>query len=271
MGTSASKGDAAPGSPLIPPWANEDPVVPPGIDDDQSDGQDEPAPVAPSPIAPASPFNGFRRSLRRYVETGDRDHARAALGYWASTSRGGARTGTQRLSRAIRGGGSALAALSGVAAGAPPAAGQLDIRGLAGLPSEVAIARIVDAFCPPGILDEDALRAALGEALAEAVGGPDTFDPAAVDTNAVRVAMLRFVAELVFISVMTDSGEALSAAPPAVAVQRENDLRGLIREVADVVGTPLLDAAGATLSSADIRGLVARLVLDVQREMASWE
>jgi hypothetical protein len=147
----------------------------------------------------------------------------------------------------------------------------LDIRGLAGLTSEVAIARIVDAFCPPGILDEDALRAALGEALAEAVGGPDTFDPAAVDTNAVRVAMLRFVAELVFISVMTDSGEALSAAPPGVAVQRENDLRGLIREVADVVGTPLLDAAGATLSSADIRGLVARLVLDVQREMASWE
>jgi hypothetical protein len=279
MGTSASKGDAAPGSPLIPPWANEDPVVPPDDpDEEQRDGEptedDEktlpPTPI-PSPPTPPRPFNAFRRNLSRYVETGDRGDARSALGHWASTSRGGARTGTQRVSRAIRSGGAALAALARTAAGEPPAPGELDIGGLAGVPANVAIARIVDAFCPPGILDEDALRAALGEALAEVVAGEDNFDPAALDANAVRIAMLRFVAELVFVSVMMDSGDALAAAPPAVAIQRENNLRNLIREVADVVGTPILEAAGVTVTTAGVRDLVARLVFAVQREMASWE
>lgn len=279
MGTSASKGDAAPGSPLIPPWANQDPVVPPeNADDNQENGEptegDENAPATPppaSPPIPPRPFNAFRRNLTRYIETGDRDYARTALGHWAGTSRGGSRAATQRLSRAIRSGGAALAALAGAATGQPPAAGQLDIGGLAGLPADTAIARIVDTFCPPGILDEDALRAALGEALAEAVGEGESFDPAALDANAVRVAMLRFVAELVFVSVMMDSGDALAAASPAVAIQRENDLRNLIREVADVVGTPLLEAAGVTVTVAGVRDLVARLVFAVQREMTSWE
>ena len=42
----------------------------------------------------------------------------------------------------------------------------MDIRELAGLPSDVAIGRIVDAFCPAGIADEDAVRSAVGETLA---------------------------------------------------------------------------------------------------------
>jgi hypothetical protein len=279
MGTSASKSDAAPGSPLIPPWANQDPVIPPGDDDEnQENGEltegDENAPATPppaSPPIPPRPFNAFRRNLTRYIETGDRDDARTALGHWASTSRGGSRSATQRLSRAIRSGGAAFAALAGAAAGQPPAVGQLDIGGLAGSPADTAIARIVDTFCPSGILDEDALRAALGEALAEAVGDAESFDPAALDANAVRIAMLRFVAELVFASVMMDSGDALSGASPPVAMQRENDLRNLIREVADVVGTPLLEAAGVTITVAGMRDLVARLVFAVQREIASWE
>jgi hypothetical protein len=280
MGTSASKGDAAPGSPLIPPWANEDPVVPPDdADEDQKDAEpteegektQRPPPPPQSPPTPPRPFNAFRRNLTRYVETGDRGDARSALGHWASTARGGARTGTQRVSRAIRSGGAALAALARTAAGEPPTPGELDIGGLAGIPANTAIARIVDAFCPPGILDEDALRAALGEALAEAVGGEDNFDPAALDANAVRIAMLRFVAELVFVSVMMDSGDALAAVLPAVAIQRENNLRNLIREVADVVGTPLLEAAGVTVTTTGVRDLVARLVFAVQGEMASWE
>jgi hypothetical protein len=139
------------------------------------------------------------------------------------------------------------------------------------LPADTAISRIVDTFCPPGILDEDTVRAALGEALAEAVGEGESFDPSALDANAVRIAMLRFVAELVFVSVMMDSGDALAAASPAVAIQRENDLRNLIREVADVVGAPLLKAAGVTITTSSVRDLVARLVFAVQREMASWE
>src|ERR1051326_6777137 len=250
MGTSASKGDPAPGFPLVPPWANQDNVIPPdetdepgdandGTDADQSGGEQIPL-LAPSPPAPSIPFRRFRGRLNRYVDTGDRNDARSAIGSWVNTSRGGARFATQRLSRA-------------------------------GLPADIAVDRIVDAYCPPGILDEDALRAALGEALAELVAEADTFDPAAVDENAVRVAMLRFVAELVFVSVTLDSGDAFTGAAPTVAIQRENDLRALIREVTDVVGSPLLPVAGEALSTAGVRDLISRVVLAVHAEMATGE
>jgi hypothetical protein len=154
MGTSPSKGDALAGSALIPPWANEDPVLPsehsnPASNDDNSTPTEEDKPrvtPAPSPLVPPAPFRSFRGDLRRYVETGDRGRARSALGHWANSARGGARSGTQRLSRAIRSGGGALAALARSGAGASPSPDELDIRGLAGLPSEIAIAQIVDAF-----------------------------------------------------------------------------------------------------------------------------
>jgi hypothetical protein len=281
MGTSASKGDPAPGFPLVPPWANQDSVVPPDeteapgdanheTDADQSEEEQSPPP-APSPPAPTTPFRKFRGKLKRYVDTGDRDDARSAIGNWVNTSRGGARFATQRLSRAIRSGGAAFAALSRAVAGAAPVAGELDVRTLAGLSADVVINRIVDAYCPPGILDEDALRAALGEALAEVLAGADTFDPAAVDENAVRIAMLRFVAELVFVSVMLDSGDSFAGAAPTIAIQRENDLRALIREVTDVVGSPLLAAAGAALSETGVREVISRVVLAVNADMATWE
>jgi hypothetical protein len=281
MGTSASKGDPAPGFPLVPPWANQDNVIPPdetdepgdandGTDADQSGGEQIPL-LAPSPPAPSIPFRRFRGRLNRYVDTGDRNDARSAIGSWVNTSRGGARFATQRLSRAIRSGGAAFAALHRAATGSAPLPGELDVLTLAGLPADIAVDRIVDAYCPPGILDEDALRAALGEALAELVAEADTFDPAAVDENAVRVAMLRFVAELVFVSVTLDSGDAFTGAAPTVAIQRENDLRALIREVTDVVGSPLLPVAGEALSTAGVRDLISRVVLAVHAEMATWE
>jgi hypothetical protein len=145
------------------------------------------------------------------------------------------------------------------------------VRTLAGLPAEVAIRRIVDAFCPPGILDEEVARLAIDEALARALSGADTFDPGALDANAVQVATLTFAAELVFVSVMGDAGAALAAAPTiAAAAQREADVRALVREVADVVGTPLLGAAGSVLTAGEMRILVARLVTAVQEEIATW-
>jgi 7-cyano-7-deazaguanine synthase in queuosine biosynthesis len=89
----------------------------------------------------------------------------------------------------------------------------------------VAVDKIVDAFCPPGILDEDIARLAMGESLATALAGVDTFDPNAIDANAVRVATLTFAAELVFLSVAGDGGRALAAAPrPTAAAQREADI-----------------------------------------------
>jgi hypothetical protein len=288
MGTSQSKRDAPPAAPLVPPWADQDPVpVPPPL---------APNPDAPLPADPLSPdvspyqlappaqlqsslldvalprrYAGFRAALGRFAASGDRREARTALGHWARTSTGGSRAGAARMGRATRTGGAALAGIARAGAGLPPVEGALDVRTLAGLAIDTAIDRIVDAFCQPGILDEDLARLAIGEALAAALAGVDTFDPNAVDANAVRVATLTFTTELVFIQIAGDGGRALAAAPsPAVAAQREADLRSLVREVTDVVGTPILVAAGNVLTPSAMSSLVSRLVEVVEAEMSTW-
>lgn len=288
MGTSQSKRDARPGASLIPPWADGDPQPVPTDDTNGNEAivdttSDDPSAAAPtavvtmgtpvqgSAVAPPRRYANFRSALGRFASSGDRGDARKALGHWVRTSRGGSVSGARSLGRASRSGAAALAGISRAVAGAPPQSGALDVRSLAGLPSDAAITRIVDAFCPPGILDEDVARLAMDEALARALDGVDTFDPAALDANAVRIATLTFVAELVFVSVMGDGGNALAAAPTiTAAAQRENDVRALVREVADVVGTPILAATGAVLTSTGMNALVLRLVAAVQEEMSTW-
>ena len=132
------------------------------------------------------------------------------------------------------------------------------------------MASIVDAFMPPGILDEVVARLAMEQALAEAIGGADTFDLDAMDANAVRVATLAFVAELVFMQIAGDAGRSLAAAGPVAAAQREADIRSLVREVVNVVGTPILLAAGAVLSASRMSRLVSQLVRETLEEVATW-
>jgi len=277
MGTSQSKPNPPPGAPLIPPWANQDPPPPeppPEPAPDPTTQPEQPGPAPPQPpidLAPPRRFAGFRTALGHFATSGNRDDARAALGHWARTSTGGARANTQRVSRAARTGGAALAGFARAAAGQPPVAGALDIRSLAGLSVDIAVDRIVDAFCPPGILDEDTARLAIGEGLTKALAGADTFDPNDIGVNDVRVATLTFVAELVFVSVAGDGGRALAAAPsPAAATQRESDIRSLVHEATDMVGTPILTAAGNVLTPDGMTALVSRVIEAVQTEMETW-
>ena len=283
MGTSKSKPDSPSQRPFIPPWADQDPAQPPPSPDaNPASGQPQPVVQAQSPVptlpqlqpadlTPHGRFAGFRRALGRFASSGDRGEARTALRHWASTSMGGSRAGTARVARAARTGGAALAGIARAGAGLAPVAGALDVRTLAGLSVDVAIDRIVDAFCPPGILDEDVARLAIGEALATALSGIDTFDPAALDANSVRVATLTFVGELVFVQVAGEGGKSLAAAPsPMAAVQREADLRSLVREVTDLIGTPILEAAGNVLTPPAMTTLVSQLVQAVEAELSTW-
>ena len=134
----------------------------------------------------------------------------------------------------------------------------------------MAVGAIVDAFLPPGILDEMVARLAMEQALASALSGADTFDPAAMDANAVRIATLAFVAELVFVQVAGDAGRSLAAVGPVAAAQRETEIRSLVREVVDVVGSPILAAAGAVLSEQRMSTLVSQVVRRALEEIATW-
>lgn len=285
MGTSRPKPDAPPAAPLIPPWADKDPPPPlpppdplpedpvpeaeehPGLPADEvADGEDD----SNADVAELQRFRGFRVALGRFAGSGDRDDARTALGRWANKSVGGGSAGSRRTARAARSGGAALAGLARAAAGQPPEAGALDIRTLAGQSIEVAVGAIVDAFMPPGILDEMAARLAMEQALAVALGSADTFDPAAIDANAVRIATLAFVAELVFVQVAGDAGRSLASIGPVAAAQRETDIRSLVHAVVDLVGSPVLAAAGAVISEQRMAGLVSQLIRETLEEVATW-
>jgi hypothetical protein len=210
------------------------------------------------------------RALKQFYKTGDKVYARRALGHFARGSMGGGAVAGQRLARAARSGGAALGALSAIAAGQPTAPGGFDLRTLAGRPIGDAIGSIVDAFCPPGILDEDGIRAAMSEALAEAFSGLDKFDPQSVDDHAVVVATRCFVAELVLVAVLAEQGQSAADATLQQIVSRENDIRDIVRELTDVQATPILQSQGGALTAAQIEVLVGRIATAVYTEIASW-
>jgi hypothetical protein len=141
---------------------------------------------------------------------------------------------------------------------------------MAGQPVEIAIDAILDAFMPSGILDEVAARLAMEQALAQALGTADIFDPAAMDENAVRVATLAFVAELVFMQVVGDAGPSLSLAWPVEAVRREAAIRSLVREVVNLIGGSVLAAAAAALSGQRMSALISQAVRETLEAIATW-
>jgi len=248
MGTSRAKPDAPPSAPLVPPWANEDPPAPPPIPP-----KPEPAPPADdSPddeVAEPRRYAGYRVALGRFVKSGNADDARTALGRWAARSSGGSSAGAQRLGRATRTGGGAISGLARAIAGVGPESGALDLRTLAGQPVDSAIAAILDAFMPAGIIDEVVARLAVEHALATALKGVDTFDPSQLSGNAVKVATLAYVAELVFAQVVGDAGRSIAAAGPVAAAQRERDIRRLVKEVVDFEGGPLISDDNTVLTA----------------------
>lgn len=133
-----------------------------------------------------------------------------------------------------------------------------------------AISAIVDAFCPPGILSEDVARAAMAEGLAEAMDGVDLFDPAALNDYAILLAARTFVAELVFATMAAEQGQSADAVPASQAVAREETLRSLVREVTDVIGTPILQQAGVSLDPARMDAVVKAVITAVNTEVAKW-
>jgi hypothetical protein len=281
MGTSQSKPPAKGGSPLVPSWANQDPPPAAPADGDALSPQQQNSPAQPllqqsPPAAPPSDLiqprrhAGFRSSLKRFMASGDKADAQRALGHYARGSVGGGAAGGARVARSARVGGAAISALSNMVSGVTVAPNGFNLASLSGVPVAVAVAAIVDTFCPPGIIDEDLLRAAMGEALTEAFDGLDNFDPVAVDDYAIVVATRVFIAELVFNTISAEQGQAAENTPPLQAVERENELRDMIREVTDVIATPIIQASGSALSQNKVSQMVQTIVTHIFEEMSEW-
>lgn len=269
MGTSQSKPPAKPGNPLVPSWAADDPPPTDGSGQPQPPPKQSP-PTQPTETIPPRRHAAFRRALKQYMRSGDREDARRALGHYSRGSIGSGTSGSQRIARASSVGGGVISALSNAVSGNTTAPNGFNLANLAGRPVNEAVREIVDAFCPPGIIDEDVLRAAIGEALVEALDGLDQFDLTALDDYAVVVATRSFISEIVFTQICADQGQSADSVSPQEAVKRENDLRDLIREVTDTKATPLLQKAGSSLSPMQVDGLIGSIVDTVWGEMSQW-
>lgn len=277
MGTSQSKPSAPGKSPLVPAHGDRDPSPPPDPNSPPLQDPNDPAaplpadppPQAPPPTLPARHNTAFRRAYRDFMHSGSQADGRRALGHFARGT-GGGRGGTAKYSRASRSAGSAFAGMARASQGQSPADGALDLRSLAGRPVAEAISAIVDAFCPPGILSEDMARAAIAEGLAEALDGVDLFDPTALNDYSILLTARVFVAELVFATMAAEQGQSADSVPATQAVAREESLRSLVREVTDIVGTPILQRLGASLDPSQMDAVIKSVIGAATAEMAKW-
>jgi hypothetical protein len=148
VGTSASTSGSPSGSPFVPPWADID---------NQGPGE------VPEPQR----LRGFRTTLGKFVSCGDPDIGRNALGRFVVSGLGAASTGMRRFGPAI--------AADLAQGGTGEAIAGFNVADLAGQATDIAIDRIVTALCLPGTTDDEAIRAAMDEALSAVFGDQPEF------------------------------------------------------------------------------------------------
>lgn len=244
MGTSQSSPGPGGSSPLVPPWA-----------DDQ--------PQQPLPAAQDRRFAPFRESLGSSVSSGDRGDLRRAVGHYARKASGGSGSAARRMGSVTQAGGGLFGALSGVPAG--PGETSVDLASLAGLPCELAISSITQTLTPEDG-DSEKIRAAMNHALVEALDGVDTFDPSCITDDVIVDTMIGYLSESIFLQMVMDAGKAWNKAETASqAMSAETDLRELIKVVVDKHMAPKLDE--------NIRSFTRQKIIQIERQavLDSWK
>ncbi len=214
MGTSQSNPGPGGSSPLVPPWA-----------DDQPD--------TPLPEPEPGRYRAFRRAMGDFIRSGSNADLRSALGHYAYTATGGGGTAARRMGSVSRAGAALYGTMAG--GGSAGASGDLniDLGALAGLPCEAAIDAISRALSS-GDGDSDKIRSAMNYALVEALDGIETFDPSRITDEIIAGMMINFLAESIFSQIVADAGRAWTKAETASqAVTAENALREVIYVVVD--------------------------------------
>jgi hypothetical protein len=226
MGTSASNGGSPASSPLVPPWADLD-----------NQG--------PGPEPEGQRFRGFRTTLGRFVSSGDPAMGRGALGRFAASGLGGTATGVRRLAPAIAAGGRLGDLVADLAEGGTgQAVVGFDVTSLDGQEIGVAIERLVNALRPAGTTDDEAIRAALDEALSSVLSDEPEFDAELISLEMLDELLLKYAEEEIYLTVIGESGDAFDkSTDPLILIRRENELRELIRVVVDKDGRQLVSAS----------------------------
>ncbi len=244
MGTSQSSTGPSGGSPLIPPWVDDQPPQP----------QTTPQPAR---------FKSFRQSLGRFVSGGNQSDLKSAVGHYARGASGGSGSAVRRMGSVIQAG----AGLFGVLTGAPAAPGGIivDIGSLAGLPCELAISAITQALTTEDG-DSEKIRTAMNHALVEALNDVKVFDPGCITVDVIINTMIGYMAESIFLQMVLDSNKAWNKADtPVKAIRAETDLRELIKVI--------VDKHMASKLTINIRTFTRQQIAQIERQaiIAAWK
>ncbi|CAK8725215.1 Phycobilisome protein [Candidatus Electrothrix laxa] len=212
MGTSQSNPGPGGESPLVPPWAD-----------------DQPQESLPTPEPKR--FKGFRQSLGSFVSSGDRNDLQRAIGHYARKATGGSGGAARRMGSVSKAGGSLFGTLNGIPA--EPGEVRVNLDSLSGLPCELAISAITNALTPENG-DSDKIRIAMNHALAEALDGVEIFDSQSITDDVIIDTMISYLSESVFLQIVSDAGKAWNKAEtPIQAMRAETELQELIKVVVD--------------------------------------
>jgi len=250
MGTSQSSTGPGGGSPLIPPWA-----------DDQ--------PQQPLPPPQERRFAPFREALGNAVSNGNRADFRKAIGHYARKASGGSSSAARRLGSVTQAGGGLFGALAGV----PPAPGEpsIDLGSLAGLSCEMAISAIAQALTSQDG-DSEKICAAMNHALVEALDDIAIFDPQQITDGVIVDTMICYLAESIFLQMVMDSNQAWNKADtPSKAIHAETELRELIKVVVDKHMAPKLVGNIRTFSKNQMVKIERQVIIEAWQEWEAYQ
>jgi len=234
---------------LIPPWAD--------------DGSPPPQPLPDR-------FRAFRGALGKAARTRNTDDFGTALRHYASKATGGGGTAARRFGPMAQDGARLVNVLSQLRSGTIPTVNGVDLGALTGLPCDAAIDVLVTALSE-GHGDSEKVRAAMQEALANALDGQAIFDPTQITDELLIQILQNYLSECVFLDIVANGAASLSKPESgAQAIEAENMLRETVKVAVDVAMQSSLQA-GASLNhmtTSDLKQLQQQAIRDV---WAAWE
>lgn len=250
MGTSQSSSGPGRSSPLVPPWADDEPQK-------------------PLPTPPSARVKSFRESLGRFLKTNNQSDLRSALGHYASKSTGGGDLASRRLGSVTNAGSKLYGLLSSLAESKVPLDVSIDLDNLKGQSCDIAI-DIITRSLATNDGDTDKIRVAMNHALVEALDGIIFFDPTNITDDIIISIMINYLSEAIFLQIVNDAGKRPWTKPETttqIAIA-ENTLRELIKVIVDKNMAPRLKKNTQTFTKQEMKILQREVIKIVWRE---WE
>ncbi len=250
MGTSQSSSGPGGNSPLVPPWADDEPQK-------------------PLPTPPRVRFKPFRESLGKFLKTNDQSYLRTALGHYARKGTGGGELASRRLGSVTSAGARLYGMLSSLAESKVPPEISIDLDSLKGQPYDIAIDIITRSLAKDDG-DTEKIRVAMNHALVEALDGIAVFDPTNITDDIIITIMINYLSEAIFLQIVNDAGKR-PWTKPETATQiaiAENTLRELIKVIVDKNMAPRLKKNIRTFTKQEMIILQREVIKIVWRE---WE